>query len=66
MPPDGVLNRFEHTLPCSKFLKVGSQYAAQLRDVAKRVMPRQVYREFRLRVYPSNVATCTVSVLPRR
>ena len=33
-------------------LKLGSQYAAQLRDVAKRVMPRRVCRKFRLRVYP--------------
>ena len=47
-------------------LKVGSQYAAQLRDVAKHFMLRRVCREFRLRVYPSDAATCTVSALPRR
>ena len=46
--------------------KLGSQYAAQLRDAAKRVVPRRVCREFRLRVYPSDTATCTVSALPRR
>ena len=43
--------------------RLGSQHAAQLRDAAKRVVPRRVYREFRLRVYPSDTATCTVSVL---
>ena len=32
----------------STCLKLGSQYAAQLRDVAKCVMPRWVCREFRL------------------
>ena len=47
-------------------LKLGSQYATQLRDVAKRVVPRRVCRKFRLRVYPSDTATCTVSALPRR
>ena len=48
-----------------EYLKLGSQYAAQLRDAAKRVMPHRICHEFRLRVYPINVAMCTVSMLPR-
>ena len=47
-------------------LKLGSQYAAQLRDAAKRVMQHWVCRKFRLRIYPRNAATCTVSALLRR
>ena len=47
-------------------LKLGSQYAAQLRDAAKRVMPRRVCREFGLRVYPSDAATRSQYTLPRR
>ena len=46
-------------------LKLGSQYAAQLCDAAKRVMPRHVCREFRLRVYPSDKATCTLANIGR-
>ena len=43
-----------------------SQYAAQLRQAAKGVMPRRVCREFRLRVYPSDAATRSQYTLPRR
>ena len=47
-------------------VKLGSQYVAQLRDAAKRVVPRPVCREFRLRVYPSDAATRSQYTLPRR
>ena len=47
-------------------LKLGSQYAAQLRDAAKRIMLRPVCREFRLQVYPSDAATRSQYTLPRR
>ena len=63
--PYGIVSLKEKLL-ASGCLKAGSQYAAQVRDTAKRVVPRRVCREFRLRVYPSDVATCSVSALPRR
>ena len=50
----------------SQQLKLGSQYAAQLHDAAKHVMPHRVCREFRLRVYTSNVATRSQYMLPHR